>query len=204
MTPGVVLLKGSCCSHLFHPVTVVARFQKFENWTTLWGVTGYTHECEIHMSSVCDLRFSGRFLPLLMIGMQSFFMPHHHRVIGQSLFFRLDVIDKPLWLIGSPWLNSLLWKKSFKERNYKKKRKRNRLKYQWLVTPIICFALCYVFEKKVCFVCILLRPTETNFGFKNETEYWIVSRSIHSNILIDLRIFTLFLLISAFHGPMAG
>ena len=110
MTPGVVLLKGSCCSHLFHPVTVVARFQKFENWTTLWGVTGYTHECEIHMSSVCDLRFSGRFLPLLMIGMQSFFMPHHHRVIGQSLFFRLDVIDKPLWLIGSPWLNSLLWK----------------------------------------------------------------------------------------------
>ena len=37
ITPGVVLLKGSCCSHLFHPVTVVARFQKFENWTTLWG-----------------------------------------------------------------------------------------------------------------------------------------------------------------------
>ena len=27
-----------------------------------------------------------------------------------TFFFFRDVIDKPLWLIGSPWLNSLLWK----------------------------------------------------------------------------------------------
>ena len=93
ITPGVVLLKGSCCSHLFHPVTVVARFQKSENWTTLWvGIIGtylLTHmNVKFIWVCVCDLRlWVLLFKPLLMIGMQSFFMPHHHRVIGQSLFF---------------------------------------------------------------------------------------------------------------------
>ena len=41
ITPGVVLLKGSCCSHLFHPVICTVVVDIPEIWELDHPVGGY-------------------------------------------------------------------------------------------------------------------------------------------------------------------